>query len=434
MEKTAEAERSILGSMLVNGAVIPEIVSTLSGPADFFSDRHRAIFKAILAVSERGDGADLLTVRTELGADVESVGGMKYLAQLSTCVPTTAHARSYARILRDEALKRDVVDACGRIVQRGMSETGSAAEYADWAHGKIGSICARGLGGEPVSMRSALQSTIARIEAEQSQTADETRTGLEHLDEIIGPLQPGSLIVIAGRPSMGKTTLALQIVANVCQTKEALLCSLEMTAEQCSMALLSSASGVDVQALRRRSLQGTEAIWSQLADAGGRLARIGLHIDDKAGQSARDIVATARTFARRHKPALICVDYLQRIRMDGNRRRHEDLGDATDKLKTLSRELQCPVVLLSQLSRSLESRTDRRPMLSDLRESGAIEEHADVVIMLYRASYYEPKRQWELDTTTELLVRKNRLGPTGDIKTRFDMPHSRFERLDKASW
>lgn len=424
------AERAILGALMIDGSLIGPVTDTLR-PDQFYASKHGELFAAMKAMHERGAAVDFLTVQTELSTlgALESIGGLAELMALCEAVPSTSNTMAYVGIVAQKALLRHIL-AAARAVETAVT---AGADYADvvrlseaLAAAKDGATSSR-----TIQVKDAMSATWDRIEAlQQAGGLAGLATGFRELDEMLAGLQRSDLVILAARPSMGKTALGLNILRNVTRSGHAaLLCSLEMPAEAICMRLLATEAGVDAQKIRGGGMDGRE--WGRLSEAAAALSALPLHIDDSPAATLADVRAKARRLKRDADLRLLVVDYLQIMSAPKTGRgenRQQEIAEMSRGLKALARELDIPVLVLSQLSRGVEGRTSRRPMLSDLRESGAIEQDADVVLFLYRDDYYnaESQTKYQADVT----IAKQRSGPTGRVDLYFARDTGRFTALE----
>lgn len=428
-----EAEQSVLGAMLIEAEAIPKVLEILR-PDDFYREAHSLILLATMKLFERGEAVDLVTVTEELRqrGHLEDAGGAAYLASLASAVPTAANVEYYARIVEEKGVLRKLINTATSIVASGYEGKDDVEYLLDQAEQQIFGLAQRRSLKSYASIKTVLMEAFERIEHLYNNKGGVTGvpTGFKDLDMLTSGLQPSELIVVAARPSMGKTVLCLNIARNVAVDSKipVAIFSLEMSRDQLAQRLLCADAGVDGQRLRTGFL--TEADWPKLSIALGRLSEAPIFIDDTPGATVIDIRAKARRIKAEHGLGLVIIDYLQL--MNGNRRsenRQQEISEISRSLKALARELNVPVVALSQLSRAVEQRQDRRPMLSDLRESGAIEQDADVVAFIYRDEYYNAET--EKKGIAELLISKQRNGPTGNVELFFRKELSRFDNLDR---
>jgi replicative DNA helicase len=416
-----DAERSVLGTILA----WPDRLDTVDGllASHFYRGAHRHIWSAILALSEKGTSVDRLTVKDALarGNRLEEVGGYAYLASLMDGIPRSTNVEHYAQIVKDKAKRREMVALAQRISQGALGDAEDVDALIQSAARDLFSLEQDGRIGGFVSMAELAPAVMARIEdwCARQQHVTGLATGYDQIDDITSGLQPGELVVIAARPSMGKSALMMGMAKRVAMAGQTVgVCSLEMSAESLAMRELVAESGIDGYRMRRGYLQ--QRHWQSLSDALCRLANAKLWVDETPNLSAMDIRARARRLRAEHGLALLVIDYLQLMDASDDRPRDENralaIGKMTRALKQLAKELKIPVVLLSQLSRAVESRGDKRPMLSDLRESGSIEQDADVVMFIYRDHWYNKLAD---QTKAEIIIAKQRNGPLGTVELQF---------------
>jgi replicative DNA helicase len=426
-----EAERSVLGSMLIDNEAIHRVVELLSTDA-FYREAHRKIFSAIMDLYQRNEPSDLVTLTTELKSkgQLNDVGGAVYLSSLVDEVPTSANVASYARIVREKALRRLLIEGATEIAERGYQEEGNVDEFVDKAERIILEVAQRRIKQGFASIKEIVKDSFKAIEQlyERKELITGLPTGYKELDRITCGFQRSDLIVIAGRPSMGKTALALNIAehAAVEAGQKVAIFSLEMSKEQLVQRLLCSRAEVDASKLRGGFL--SESDWPKLTRAAGLLSEAPIFIDDSPALNALEVRAKARRLMREHGLDLIVVDYLQLMRGIGRvESREREISEISRSLKALAKELHVPVLALSQLNRGVEARQDKRPQLSDLRESGAIEQDADVITFIYRDEMYN--KDSPDAGKAELIVGKQRNGPTGKVILAFRGHFTRFDDL-----
>ncbi|MDI9568285.1 MAG: replicative DNA helicase, partial [Bacillota bacterium] len=409
-----EAEQSVLGAMFLEREAVL-VAAEILQPEDFYRDAHRYIFEAILELEEKGRPADLVTVTETLRQQgrLEDVGGLAYVTTLAQSVPTAANVEYYARIVEEKSILRRLIREATRIVQNSYEATDEAAAILDEAEQAILRISQYRNHSGFFPVKDLISAAYDRIEYLYQNKGGVTGipTGFKDLDRLTAGLQPSDLIIVAARPAMGKTSFALNIALHVALEAKipVAIFSLEMSREQLIMRMLSSEAGIDGQRLRTGFLD--EEDWLLLTTAMARLSEAPIYIDDTPNITVMDIRAKARRLVQEQGQALILLDYLQLV---NSRRsfesRQQEITEISRGLKALARELQVPVVALSQLSRAVEQRQDKRPVLSDLRESGAIEQDADVVAFIYRDEYYNPDT--EKKGIAEIIIGKQRNGPT----------------------
>jgi replicative DNA helicase len=432
-----EAESSVLGGLLLDNSAWDR-VGDLVTDSDFYRYEHRLVFSAIAGLINSSRPADVITVFEHLQSlgKADEVGGLAYLNSLAQYVPSASNIRRYGEIVRERAILRKLVTASDEIATTAFSPKGRpVAQILDEAEQKIfhigeeGSRMKQGF----QSMNSLVVELLDRVE-EMSQNPNDITgvpTGFHDFDRMTSGMQPGDLIVLAARPSMGKTALAINIAENVA-VQEGLpvaVFSMEMGASQLAVRIVGSIGRIDQGHLRTGKLSDDE--WPRLTEAIEKLRNVSLHIDETPGLTPSELRANARRLSRQcGKLGLIVVDYLQLMSgssSDGSDNRATELGEISRGLKMLAKELQCPVIALSQLNRSVEQRTDKRPMMSDLRESGAIEQDADVIMFIYRDDYYN--KDSKEPGVAEVIIGKQRNGPTGTVKLAFLKPITKFESL-----
>ncbi|HVL98010.1 MAG TPA: replicative DNA helicase [Egibacteraceae bacterium] len=426
-----DAETSILGAMLLSRDAIAE-VSELVGPDDFYRGAHRTLYEAMRHLYDRGEPVDPVTLADELEhrGTLDDVGGAVGVSDLVARVPTAANALYYARIVAEQALRRRLIDAGTDITRLGYDAAKDADEAVDAAEQTIYQVAQRGHSSEFVPMKDLLMESFERIERlhESNSAITGLATGFTDFDEVTAGLQPQNLVVIAARPAMGKSTLVVNVATHVTveQRKPAVLFSLEMSQRELIDRILAAEARVDSERLRTGRL--TETDWPKLSQAMGRLAEAPLFIDDTPGINLMEIRAKSRRLKAKHGLELIIVDYLQL--MQSHRRaenRVQEVSELSRGLKILAKELDVPVIALSQLSRKPEDRTDRRPQLADLRESGSIEQDSDLVAFIYRDEVYHPET--EAKGEAELILAKHRNGPLRTVRLSFLGHYSRFANM-----
>jgi replicative DNA helicase len=428
-----EAERSLLGSVLLDNDVLHEIVPMLGVP-DFYRDVHQTIYHAIRDMYDLGKGIDAVTLADELirRDQFDKIGGDETLREIVDSVPHAANAKYYAGIVREKAIGRQLIDSATEIIRDGYSNQYTAQELLESAERKVFAIAEEQIQGDTLDLKDVITQAMDRI-AERASSGGHAVTGvasgLVDLDDITGGFQPGQLVILAARPSMGKTAMALNICdhAAIVQKTSVLCVSLEMGHLEIAERLLCARSGIDGYKLRTGMGLGNREM-TQLAKAFSELSKGGpIFIDDTPARNMLQITASARRLKLRSKIGLIVVDYIQLVDSEDSRdSRQEQIAKISRRLKTLARELELPVIALSQLNRAVESREDRRPRMADLRESGAIEQDADIVLLLHRPDYYDANDQPGI---AELIVAKNRNGRTGNVKLTFLKSSTRFENL-----
>lgn len=437
---STEAEQSVLGSLMLDNELWDTVISIIS-EHDFFSRAHRIIFREMQALNARAQPIDLLTLYESMVQKdcAESIGGFAYLAELSKNTPSTANVVAYAQIVRERAVVREMISAGNKIVEAGMDTQGRASdELLDLAEGLVFKIAERRTNASSTtySIAKALEKTVNRIE-ELYQTPHGGVTGIDTgftaLNKRTSGLQNADLVIIAARPSMGKTTLAMNICENAAMMhdKPVMIFSLEMPTEQLTMRMLSSQSRVSLSKIRSGQLDDDD--WARLSSTMGMLLqKQNIYIDDASGLTPTELRARARRLYKEHGGlSMIMIDYLQLMRVpeyEGNRTL--EISEISRSLKALAKELNVPVVALSQLNRALEQRADKRPVNSDLRESGAIEQDADLIMFIYRDEVYNDSSDDK--GLAEIIIGKQRNGPIGRVRLAFRGEYSRFDNLESG--
>jgi replicative DNA helicase len=430
-----EAESSVLGGLLLdNGAW--DRMGDVVVDGDFYRHEHKLIYAAIGTLINASKPADVITVYEQLQnlGKADEIGGLAYLNSLAQYVPSASNIRRYAEIVRERSILRKLVSASDEIATNAFNTQGKAVDkILDEAEQKIFNI-----GEEGTRMKQGFQSMDALVVelldrvtemAENPNDITGVRTGFHDFDKMTSGLQPGDMIVLAARPSMGKTSLAINIAEHVALNEglPVAVFSMEMGASQLAVRIVGSIGRIDQGHLRTGKLSDEE--WPRLTEAIEKLRTVSLHIDETPGLSTSELRANARRLARQYgRLGLIVVDYLQLMSTSmGDENRATAVGEISRGLKMLAKELKCPVIALSQLSRGVESRTDKRPMMSDLRESGAIEQDADIIMFIYRDDYYD--KNSKEPGIAEVIISKHRNGPTGTVKLAFLKPLTKFENL-----
>ncbi|MCE9625614.1 MAG: replicative DNA helicase [Deltaproteobacteria bacterium] len=425
-----EAESSLLGALLIDPEASHKIVDLLR-PEDFYKSAHQKIYRAVLRLFENNEPTDVITLSNELTrqGELEAAGGTAYLAQLAASVATSASVVFYGKIIREKSVTRSLINAATQIVAQGYEGLRDVGGLMDFAEKSIFEISERSIQQAFSHVRDVVKTSIKTIESlyENRSSVTGVPTGYKELNKITAGLQRSDLIIIAGRPSMGKTAFALNIATNAAiETKAAVaVFSLEMSKEQLVQRMLCSEARVDSSKLRGGFLKQND--WTRLIKSAGDLSQAPLYIDDTPAISVLEMRAKARRLKKESEIALIVVDYLQLMRSDVTESREREISDISRSLKALAKELNVPVIALSQLNRSVESRTDRRPQLSDLRESGAIEQDADVIAFIYRDEVYN--KDTPEKGVAEIIIGKQRNGPIGTVKLKFFHEYTRFEEL-----
>ena len=431
-----EAEQSVLGAMMLSKDAIADVIERIR-PGDFYRPAHEQIYDAVIDLYTRGEPADAVTVSAELVrvGQLNRIGGAPYLHTLISMVPTAANAGYYAAIVADRATLRRLVTAGTRIVQMGYDASSGSGEdldgtiddVVDRAQVEIYDVTERRTSEDYVHIGALLEGTLDEIERISANGGIGTGipTGFQQLDEITNGLHPGQMVTVAGRPGSGKSTLALDFArsAAVKHKKPTAIFSLEMGKIEIMMRLFSAEAGVALQSMRSGHMSDQD--WTRLARRSSELAEAPLYIDDSPNLTMMEIRAKARRLKQRHDLQLIVIDYLQ-LMTSGKRveSRQQEVSEFSRAVKLLAKELEVPVVVLSQLNRSSEQRTDKKPMLSDLRESGSIEQDSDMVLLVHRPDLYEPET--ERAGEADLIIAKHRNGPTATVAVAFQGRYSRF--------
>jgi replicative DNA helicase len=435
-----EAEKSVLGAILIHNEAFNHAAELIDS-RDFFRDAHRRIFDKMVALSERNDAIDFITLKEELGrsGELEEVGGPAYIASLADGVPRTANVEHYARIVKEKATLRNLIHSANRILSEAYRAEEDAEVILDGAEKAIFEIAEDRIREGFVPLRDLVQSSFATIEKLQQHKGLVTGvpTGFIDLDEMTSGLQPSDLILVAARPSMGKTSFVLNIAQHVgIQTDMTVgFFSLEMSKEQLFMRMLTAEARIDAHRFRSGFLN--EKDYGRLSHALGTLAEARVFIDDTASLGVLEMRAKARRLQAEHGLHLLIIDYIQLMQGRGRfESRQTEIASISRSLKGLAKELKIPIVALSQLSRASETRADHRPQLSDLRESGALEQDADVVMFIFREEQYrdadgQPNQQAE--GVAEIIIGKQRNGPVGTAKLAFIKEHTRFENLAQGA-
>jgi replicative DNA helicase len=432
-----EAERSVLGAILVHNDAFNTAAQVIDG-RDFYRDAHRRIFDRMVTLSERGEAIDFITLKEELsrGGDLEEVGGPAYVASLVDGVPRATNVEYYARIVKEKATLRNLIYAANKILTNAYEADQESDLILDEAESSIFAVADDRLKAGFVPMRELVNESFPKIEQlfEHKRLVTGVPTGFVDLDEMTRGLQPGDLVIIAARPSMGKTSLVLNIAQHVAVQGEHTVgfFSLEMSKESLFIRLLTSEAQIDSHRLMSGHIADRD--YSRISHALEKLSSMRLFIDDTANISVLEMRAKSRRLQAEHGLSLIVVDYIQLMSARGRyENRTLELASISRSLKGLAKELNAPIVVLSQLSRAPESRSDHRPQLSDLRESGALEQDADVVILIYRDDAYNRDPNNPDAGTAELILAKQRNGPTGIVRLAFLREQTRFANLAAGS-
>lgn len=435
--QNVEAEQSILGGILIDNDAINIVLEVLRSE-DFYRESHKKIFDSMIELSEKNHPVDLITLTDLLKKKnvLDEVGGIPYVAYLVDSVPTAASIKVYARIVKEKAILRKLISTSTEIATRCYEAEGDVDEFLDHAETVIFEISEAKIRPSFVHMKEIIKDSFKTIESlyERKELVTGVPTGFKDLDKMTSGLQPSDLIIVAGRPSMGKTAFCLnmaQYAAIEAKTTVAVF-SLEMAKEQLAMRMLCSEARVDASKLRGGFL--SESDWPKLTRAAGYLSEAPIFIDDTPAISLLEMRAKARRLKAQHNLGMIIVDYLQLMRgKASSERREQEISEISRGLKALAKELSVPVVALSQLNRAVENRTDRRPQLADLRESGAIEQDADVIMFIYRDEVYNKSDDNPKKGVAEIIIGKQRNGPVGMVELAFLNKYTAFEDLSHDS-
>ncbi|WP_099360718.1 replicative DNA helicase [Fredinandcohnia onubensis] len=429
-----EAEQAVLGAIFLEPSSLT-LASEVLIPEDFYRTAHQKIFDAMLGLSDKGEPVDLVTVTSEL-ADakiLDEIGGVSYLSELAGSVPTAGNIEYYAKIIEEKSILRRLIRTATTIATDGYSREDEVDALLGEAEKNIMEVANRKNAGAFQNIKDVLVQTYDNIETLHNRVGDITGipTGFTELDKMTAGFQRNDLIIVAARPSVGKTAFALNIAQNVAtKTDENVaIFSLEMGAEQLVMRMLCAEGNINAQNLRTGSL--TPEDWSKLTMAMGSLSNSGIYIDDTPGIRVNDIRSKCRRLKQESGLGMILIDYLQLIQGNGRsgENRQQEVSEISRSLKALARELKVPVIALSQLSRGVEQRQDKRPMMSDIRESGSIEQDADIVAFLYRDDYYD--KESENKNIIEIIIAKQRNGPVGTVSLAFVKEYNKFVNLER---
>lgn len=425
-----DAEMALLGAMMMGRDAVAEAISVIGrGDSDwFYLPAHRRLFEVLIDLYDDPSKAiDLIVVSDELRRRelLDFIGGQDYMIQLAESFADWANTEYYAKIVRDKGMLRDLIRCTGEIADQAYSGLDEAREILDVAEQKIFDVTERRISGHTIEVREAVARLAKQLELGDQGACTGLRTGFTQLDEYTSGFQPGDLIVIAGRPSMGKTALALTIAqyATLHDHKPVVFFSMEMSTDQLAQRLLCSHTGIDSSRLRRRKL--TEEDHRLLLDACADFETVPLFVDDTPGMTALELRSKARRIKQKSDVQAVFVDYMQLMYVPRAESRQVEIATISRGLKSLARELNIPVIAMAQLNRMPEGRSDKRPLMSDLRESGAIEQDADVVLLIHREEYYKPEDE-SVKNLADLIIAKQRNGPTGTVTLHFDRRLTRF--------
>ncbi|MFH1727630.1 MAG: replicative DNA helicase [Pseudomonadota bacterium] len=424
-----EAEKSVLGAILLDNEAIYKVQDILKSE-DFYKESHKHIFATIELLFDKQEPIDSITLIEELNSSdmLSKIGGAAYVADLVDFVPTSANIVYYASIIKEKSIRRNLISVATSIAEQGYSAEGEVEDFVDFAQQSVFKVSETEMRQTAFPLSDVLKRNFIDIEKRYEEKREITgkTSGYKDLDRLLHGFQSSELIILAARPSMGKTALALNFAVNSAINDKipVLIFSLEMSKEQLSERLLCSQSRIDSNKIKSGFLDDTD--WKKLANAAGVLSEAKIFIDDIGGLKISDLRARARRIKKEQDIGLIVVDYLQLINAAGRfGNKEQEVAEISKSLKNLAKELVLPVICLSQLNRAVEARTDKRPMMSDLRESGAIEQDADVIMFIYRDAFYNP--QTEDPTKSEIRIAKHRNGAVGNINLRFFGEYTRFD-------
>ena len=433
--QSVDVEASLLGSVLIDPDAIVKVADMVRS-IDFYDDRHRLIYEACVRLYEQGSPIDIITLSEELKKEgvLKQVGGASYLTELTNTVPTATHAEQYASIVATKSIRRRLIAVSNEIAQIGFDEKRTIAELVEEAETKLFEVSQRHVKNDISSMENILAESFERLDGlhKDKGAIRGVSTGYKDMDNLLAGFQKSDLIILAARPAMGKSALALNLAQNVAvdSGKSVLLFALEMSKEQLVDRLLASEANVNSWNLRTGNLSDSD--FEKIGHAMGTLSEAKLYIDDTPGITVSELRTKARREAHRNELGLIVVDYLQLMsggsKFSGTNNRVQEISEISRGLKGIARELNVPVLALSQLSRSVESRSPQIPQLADLRESGSIEQDADVVAFIYREDYYN--HESDRPNIMDVIIQKHRNGPTGKVELYFDRERQKIKSLD----
>jgi replicative DNA helicase len=431
-----DAEQSVLGGIMLDNQALNSALEILDAD-DFYSEAHRKIFSAIIELYNKSEPCDIITLSNILKnrTQLDQAGGISYLSALSDSVPSAANISHYAKIVKEKSILRKLIGTATEILHKSYTSSSDIDTVLDEAEHAIFEISENKIRPTFSPFKDLIKDSVKTIEKlyERKELVTGVPTGFEKLDDITSGLQKSDLVIIAGRPSMGKTALAMNIAQYAALEAgiPVAIFSLEMSKEQLALRMLSSEARVDSQRIRRGFLG--EADWPKLITAAGRLSEAQIFIDDSPAISALEMKAKARRLKSEVNLGLIILDYLQLMRGGGYKdSREQEISEISRSLKTLAKELNVPVIALSQLNRKLEDRTNKRPQMADLRDSGAIEQDADLIAFIYRDEVYDKSEENPEKGMAEIIVGKQRNGPTGMVKLAFQDKFARFENLARG--
>lgn len=432
LPQSLEAEQSVIGSMIIDKSAIAKSLEKLN-EEDFYRDGHKVIFKAIREMFSQDMAVDLVTLLEYLKSTdmLDKAGGVTYISEISSSVITTSNLEAYIKIVEDKSLLRKLIKSSTSIIEESYNKQNKVDDVLDFAQKKIFDLAEKQGSNDYEALSNVLERGFLEIERLFNNKGSITGvgSGIRDLDAKTSGFQKGDMVLIAARPSMGKTTFSLNIAENAAlrEGKSVVIFSLEMSKEQLAYKLLCSEANVDMLKLRTGNLDDDD--WERIARATGPLSKAKIYIDDTAGLSVMEMRSKCRKIKMEHGIDMILIDYLQLMSgSSGSESRQQEVSEISRSIKALAKEMECPVIALSQLSRAPEQRADHRPMLSDLRESGSIEQDADVVMFLYRDEYYN--KETEEKNIGECIIAKQRNGPVGTVKMAWIGAHSKFANLE----
>jgi len=439
-----EAEQSVLGAILLENNAIDRTIEFIVAD-DFYKEAHRRIYTAMLDLNESGEPIDVITLPAILKSreELDRVGGVSYIAALVNAIPNAANIRHHCKIVREKAILRNLINSASDLITKAYMEPENVDEFLDEAERVVFAIAEKKIKPSFFPIKEVIKDSFEMVEKlyDRKEMITGMPTGYKDLDEMTAGLQPSDLIIVAGRPSMGKTAFCLNIASNAAikSNLPVAIFSLEMSKEQLVIRMLASEARIDAKQLRTGHLAQSD--WNKLTTGAGVLSEVKIYLDDSSALNVLELRAKARRLKREHGLGLIIIDYLQLMRGYGNTEsRQQEISDISRSLKGLAKELNCPIIALSQLNRAIETRQDRKPLLADLRESGAIEQDADVIMFIYREEFYK-RCECPMDGPcmcgrrgkATISIGKQRNGPTGDVNLTFVSKYARFEDRTEMS-
>ncbi|MBN2212534.1 MAG: replicative DNA helicase [Sedimentisphaerales bacterium] len=432
--QSLEAEMGVLGSMLIDSQCIAEVIPMLQAES-FYRQEHRTIYHAVLTLYEANKPVDIVLLRDELKrqGQLEQIGGVDYLVRVVESVPSAANAVYYAGIVRDKHMLRELITAAGEITLRAFEDRGDVSDTLDQAEQRVFDVTQRKIVGHARPIKEIIHQVYESIDERRGSHIYGLATGFDDLNGLTGGLQKSEMIIVAARPSMGKTALGLNIAEHVGADNKiaAAVFSLEMSSQQLAERMLCGRAHIDAQKMRKGMMSDHEV--ADMHAAAQELSEAPIFVDDSPGLTPLELRAKCRRLKLQHDIQLVVVDYLQLMYVPGSESRQQEVSTISRHMKALARELDVPVMVLSQLNRSPEGREGHRPRMSDLRESGAIEQDADVVILLHREDYYHNEPDYEKTNTAEIIIAKQRNGPTGQVELTWMSQFTRFENLSRVA-